>query len=81
MCKGKGFDSLFSNILKYKGVDEDIGFYQFVQYFGCDLSMVTTDITSKMPRVLSVHTTPHLPVRMGLRMSGALPFMWPGIVW
>ena len=81
VCKGDALIDQFKRILKYQGADPYLTFKDFEGYFGIDLHVVTSDLTSHDLRLLNAHTSPDLPVAVGVAMSAAFPIMFPAIEW
>ena len=81
MCKGEVLIGLLTNILKYQGADPDITFKDFAEYFLTDLQVVASDLTAIEVRLLNSHTSPDLPVAIGVAMSSSYPFLFPTIEW
>jgi predicted acylesterase/phospholipase RssA len=56
-------------------------FRQMFDSTGRDLSVVVSDTTSCVERVLNHRTAPDCPVLWGVRMSMSIPFFWPEVLW
>lgn len=67
--------------MKYQGADPNLTFKDFEGYFGIDLHVITADLTSHDLRILNAHTSPDLPVAIGVAMSASFPIMFPAIEW
>ena len=81
VCKGDALIAQFTTILKYQGADPNLTFKDFEGYFGIDLQVVASDLTSHELRLLNAHSSPDLPVAIGVAMSACFPIMFPAIKW
>ena len=81
ICKGDALIGQFTRILKHQGADPHLTFKDFEGYFGIDFQVVTADLTSHELRLLNSHTTPDLPVAVGVAMSSSFPIVFPTIEW
>ena len=68
--------------LESKGAGlSQLSFKRLYEKTGKHLSLIVTDATDRVMRVLNHHTTPDCPVVFGVRMSMNLPMIWPEILW
>ena len=81
LCEGKALVDQFKRILKFQGADPLLPLGQFEDFFGSELNVVATDLTSRLPRLLNASTAPNLPVAYAVAMSACFPIVFPAIEW
>lgn len=79
---GNAFVEWFERKLEEKGKGfSKLTLSEFHEATNCDLSLVASDTTARLKRVLNHRTAPNCPVAWAVRMSMSIPFVWHEVVW
>lgn len=71
----KGIDHFGAVLEKYTG-NPDLTFVQLYQRFGRELCIAVSNVSRGQAEYCHVNTTPDMPIRMAIRASMSLPFLW-----
>ena len=60
---------------KYTG-DSNLTFLDLYQQYGTELCIAVSNISRQQSEYLHVNTTPDLPIKLAIRASMSIPFLW-----
>lgn len=76
ICPGKKFEDKIAELIAVKTNDENYTFGDLYNKRGKTLVLVGTDMTAIKPVYFSHQTFPDLPIKVGIRISASLPFLF-----
>ena len=79
--RGIYLTKFIKKLLEQKNYSPNITFTQLYEITKKELVIVTTNISKDTVRYLSYHTSPEMPVYLGIRASMAIPFLFEPVRW
>ncbi|GAB1601046.1 uncharacterized protein LOC115216501, partial [Argonauta hians] len=70
---GKKIDEWFRNVFRLKTGNPNITFWEIYKHYGRELCVIVTNVNHMAVEYCHPKTTPHMPVRLAVRMSMSIP--------